>query len=490
MATGNRLKIRHGTGTPTTSNLLPYELGWNGEGLYINNAASILKLFGSTMSFDDITIGNLIVTGGASFTNIPMAPTAATGTNNTQLATTAFVTGAINNIDLDYLPLTGGTLSGPVTTSSTFNMGGGNFKIKYGAIAPSSASLENTDIYFYVGDPSGGGGSGGGVIPGTGLTLTANGTLNHSNAVSLQTVQAVYPIQIDTEGHISAYGDAITYVSGVKGNSESSYRTGNVNITKSNIGLGNVENKTSATIRSELTSANVTSALGFTPYNSTNPNGYTANGNSRIFYGTCDTAAATANKTVICADYDSLQAGDILNVKFANTNTAAVANLTLNVNNTGAISIKKAYNYAIANLSAKAELNADVLCMFVYNVNSDSTSNWILCNLDYNTNTNTLLRTYSSATNIEVPLIAQSSAASTTAAWTTYTDTSKDWYGVIPNVDNIRAKINLSTGHITVPGGVTSVTPTTGDNSTLVATTAFVNTAINNAIGAAIGGSY
>jgi len=128
--------------------------------------------------------------------------------------------------------------------------------------------------------------------------------------------------------------------------------------------------------------------------------------------------------------------------------------------------------------------------MFIYNVNSDSTSNWILCNVDYNTNTNTLLRTYSSATNIEVPLIAQSSAASTTAAWTSYTDTYKAWYGVIPNIDSLRAKINLSTGHITIPGGVTSVTPTIGDNSTLVATTAFVNTAINNAIGAAIGGNY
>ena len=110
--------------------------------------------------------------------------------------------------------------------------------------------------------------------------------------------------------------------------------------------------------------------------------------------------------------------------------------------------------------------------------------------MNYNTNTNTLLRTYSSATNIEVPLIAQSSAASTTAAWTSYTDTYKAWYGVIPNVDNIRAKINLSTGHITVPGGITSTTPTTGNNSTLVATTAFVNTAITNAIGTAIGGSY
>ena len=50
-----------------------------------------------------------------------------------------------------------------------------------------------------------------------------------------------------------------------------------VNITKSSIGLGNVENKSSATIRGELTSSNVTTALGFTPYNATNPNGYTTN---------------------------------------------------------------------------------------------------------------------------------------------------------------------------------------------------------------------
>lgn len=35
--------------------------------------------------------------------------------------------------------------------------------------------------------------------------------------------------------------------------------------TKSDVGLGNVENKTSATIRGEITSGNVTTALGFTP---------------------------------------------------------------------------------------------------------------------------------------------------------------------------------------------------------------------------------
>jgi len=62
-----------------------------------------------------------------------------------------------------------------------------------------------------------------------------------------------------------ASGAQVNSITGVKGNSESSYRTGNVNITAANIGLGNVENKSSATIRGELTKANVTTALGYTP---------------------------------------------------------------------------------------------------------------------------------------------------------------------------------------------------------------------------------
>lgn len=40
-------------------------------------------------------------------------------------------------------------------------------------------------------------------------------------------------------------------------------------VTKSQVGLGNVENKSSATIRSEITDDNVTTALGFTPANQT-----------------------------------------------------------------------------------------------------------------------------------------------------------------------------------------------------------------------------
>lgn len=45
-----------------------------------------------------------------------------------------------------------------------------------------------------------------------------------------------------------------------------------VNITKAGIGLGNVENKSSETIRSELTSSDVTTALGYTPINSSATN--------------------------------------------------------------------------------------------------------------------------------------------------------------------------------------------------------------------------
>ena len=51
-------------------------------------------------------------------------------------------------------------------------------------------------------------------------------------------------------------------------------KTGAVTLVNSDVGLGSVENKSSATIRSELTSSNVTTALGYTPYDSTNPSGY------------------------------------------------------------------------------------------------------------------------------------------------------------------------------------------------------------------------
>lgn len=55
---------------------------------------------------------------------------------------------------------------------------------------------------------------------------------------------------------VISFTDAVTSVAG---------KTGAVTLTKSDVGLSAVENKSSSTIRSELTLGNVTSALGFTP---------------------------------------------------------------------------------------------------------------------------------------------------------------------------------------------------------------------------------
>lgn len=63
--------------------------------------------------------------------------------------------------------------------------------------------------------------------------------------------------------------------------------------TKSEIGLGNVENKSSATIRDEITKENVTNALGYTPPTS-NTNTWKANSNSSEGYVT--SGANQANK--------------------------------------------------------------------------------------------------------------------------------------------------------------------------------------------------
>ena len=93
-------------------------------------------------------------------------------------------------------------------------------------------------------------------------------------------------------------------------------------------------------------------------------------GNAKIFYGTCNTAAATVAKVVTCADFTSsdLVKGALIFVKFDYTNSGAVANLTLNVNGTGAKPLKKQYNATGSNnLAAAGELVADSTYLFQYN---------------------------------------------------------------------------------------------------------------------------
>ncbi len=71
------------------------------------------------------TTGNLAVTGTGAFIGVVTGPTAAPGTNNTQLATTAFVEavagalGTMSTQDADAVAITGGTISGMTSIADT-----------------------------------------------------------------------------------------------------------------------------------------------------------------------------------------------------------------------------------------------------------------------------------------------------------------------------------------------------------------------------------
>lgn len=95
-------------------------------------------------------------------------------------------------------------------------------------------------------------------------------------------------------------------------------------------------------------------------------------------YATCATAAATAIKTVDCPGFE-LTTGTVVIVKFTVTNTAAVADLKLDVNSTGAKNIK----YRNANLSEASVLTANRIYAMLY----DGTYWQIIGDLDTNSNT-------------------------------------------------------------------------------------------------------
>lgn len=103
----------------------------------------------------------------------------------------------------------------------------------------------------------------------TTLTLTAQNASSYEGVYFIasddgtsgvpQTLGVVTGDWIISNGTAWTKIDNTDAVTGVKGDAESVYRTGNINITKGNIGLGNVEDKSSATIRSEITASDIPS---------------------------------------------------------------------------------------------------------------------------------------------------------------------------------------------------------------------------------------
>lgn len=121
---------------------------------------------------------------------------------------------------------------------------------------------------------------------------------------------------------------------------------------------------------------------------------------SKIFRGTCSTAAATYTKTVVCPEFtaNDLVAGVLVLVKFDYTNTRTGTSVKLNVNNTGAYTVYSFSSGSRSGLASAATMNAEFPNLFVFCGDS-----WqILC---YNTNT-----TYTAMTQAEIDAGTQTGA--------------------------------------------------------------------------------
>ena len=291
--------------------------------------------FGDSVTIDEATLGDLVVNGSASFTNNIQANTingvtvgsspkftdtntevsaftlaTSTGTSSITLASAGkyvltagsksiiFTMPTIQSVPSDIVNTI--TTTAGAHTAITSQKGNVSFNvpttaahvgIKFGYTTSGNnrAVLQDSSGNLYVTQKDdNSGGTITGVTAGTGLSgggTSGSVTLNHSNSVTAQTTQAIYPIKIDAQGHISAYGDAVT----------------------------------------PLTSHQTIKQDGVT--------GATGN-----HFGTCSIAAGTAAKTVsITAGTPVLEAGLRVTVKFTYANTAGTP--TLNVNSLGAKNI-------------------------------------------------------------------------------------------------------------------------------------------------------
>lgn len=105
------------------------------------------------------------------------------------------------------------------------------------------------------------------------------------------------------------------------------------------------------------------------------------NGNNKLFYGTCSTAADLTTKAVTCAAFTAadLTPGSVIYVLFSTTNTGAVASLKLSVNGTTAKNIKYFNNGAYANLPSAGYIKESTMLQFMY----DGTY-WVAVNVNVN----------------------------------------------------------------------------------------------------------
>lgn len=105
--------------------------------------------------------------------------------------------------------------------------------------------------------------------------------------------------------------------------------------TKADLGLGNVENKSSATIRGELTSDNVTTALGYTPPKTDTNTHYTTRIVAGAANGTANAATTNGNTHINVTDDNTFRSGVVINGTGATSVTSdASGNITVHSTDT------------------------------------------------------------------------------------------------------------------------------------------------------------
>ena len=239
--------------------------------------------FGDSVSIDDLTAGTLIVTGNSSFTNNAQFNTingVAVGSNPkfTDTITTVSTTGNGNAVTA--ITASNGAIT--VTKGTTFLTGITSSQVTtalgytpYNSTNPNGYTTNTgtvTQVTAGTGLKIGTASSGG--------NITTTGTINHINSVTAQTTQALYPIKIDAQGHISAYGSAVTSwalsaITGADDLKAIEALTGTSGFLKKT--AANTWGLDTNTYLTGITSSQITTALGYTPYDSTNPDGYTNN---------------------------------------------------------------------------------------------------------------------------------------------------------------------------------------------------------------------
>lgn len=146
----NTIKIKHGSSVPTTSNLVPFELGYvKGGALYINNDGTITQLTG------------LAATGlvnANSYLKLPVVTSTTSNTGRILVADSAgivyYKTPANIRSEIGALSTSGGTISGNLTITGKLTANGTIVvdNDSYGTTNPNDAGITGTvgQLYFVI----------------------------------------------------------------------------------------------------------------------------------------------------------------------------------------------------------------------------------------------------------------------------------------------------------------------------------------------------